>query len=170
MRSGELSPAQKVCEFRDQIADARASLLAGSRMTVLQLGVNVPGFPKDRAAASRAFAAGLKAVQGMALPVRPARQFVGDSGLAALFVCDAPPVDVKRAAVGLEEASLVGRTWDIDVYGPDGRTVARADLRIGPRECFVCNGVAKRCAATRAHDLATVAARFDALAMSEPAS
>ena len=41
---------------------------------------------------------------------------------------DADALDVKRLLVPLEDASKLGRLYDIDIIGRDGKKIARSDI------------------------------------------
>nr|WP_321526162.1 citrate lyase holo-[acyl-carrier protein] synthase [uncultured Cohaesibacter sp.] len=78
------------------------------------------------------------------------------SGPEALFAVDVGGQDLKRAMVALEETHPLGRLWDLDVHGSDGRSISRRDLGLAPRRCLVCEQPAHACARSRRHGLEEV--------------
>lgn len=101
------------------------------------------------------------------------------------------PLDIKKAAVSVEEGSDLGRLFDIDVLilgandpvsgksaapGPhDGsdsshsfdditgfpHSISRSQLGIKPRQCLLCGENAKACARSRAHTMDQLLAKVN---------
>lgn len=70
----------------------------------------------------------------------------------------APAEEVKTLLCRLEDALPIGRLWDLDVLGEDGRPLSRQALGLPPRACLVCDAPAKICARERRHDLSALQA------------
>ena len=47
-------------------------------------------------------------------------------------------LDVKRLLVPLEDASKLGRLYDIDIIGRDGKKISRSDIGKPGRTCLLC--------------------------------
>lgn len=101
------------------------------------------------------------------------------------------PLDIKKAAVSVEEGSDLGRLFDIDVLVPgendavsgeiaapgphDGsdsshsfdditgfpRSISRSQLGMKPRRCLLCEEDAKACARSRAHTIEQLLEKID---------
>ena len=65
-------------------------------------------------------------------------------------------LDIKKAAVSVEEGSDLGRLFDMDVLIPGEnfpRSISRSQLGAAPRRCLLCDEDAKACARSRAHTM-----------------
>jgi holo-ACP synthase len=134
--------------------------LAHCRQPTLTLSVVMPGPVKLCPLTSLLFDEALKAVtQAFAARGTPFEMLWSGSpatGPEALFAVDAGVEDLKRAMVTLEETHPLGRLWDLDVHGADGRSISRRDLGLAPRRCLVCDEPAHACARSRRHELEEV--------------
>ena len=75
------------------------------------------------------------------------------TGDFAFFLLKSPAVPVKNFLVSIEESHPLGRLFNLDVCGPDGRSIKRHDLGLLPRTCLVCGEDAHVCAAKRSHSM-----------------
>lgn len=65
-------------------------------------------------------------------------------------------LDIKKAAVSVEEGSALGRLFDMDVLIPGENfpsIISRSQLGAAPRRCLLCEEDAKACARSRAHTM-----------------
>ncbi len=65
-------------------------------------------------------------------------------------------LDIKKAAVSVEEGSALGRLFDMDVLIPGetfAQSISRSQLGAAPRRCLLCEEDAKACARSRAHTM-----------------
>ncbi|WP_321449498.1 citrate lyase holo-[acyl-carrier protein] synthase [uncultured Cohaesibacter sp.] len=79
-----------------------------------------------------------------------------DTGPEALFAVGCEAEKLKMAMVELEESHPLGRLWDLDVHGADGRAVSRRDIGMAPRQCLLCDQPAHACARSRAHEMGDI--------------
>lgn len=70
-----------------------------------------------------------------------------------LVVSESNPGAVKAQMAALEETHPLGRLFDLDVYGFEGRPISRQDLGIAPRRCLLCGGDVQECRRTGRHTL-----------------
>lgn len=69
---------------------------------------------------------------------------------------EALALDIKKAAVSVEEGSALGRLFDMDVLIPGENfpcSISRSRLGAAPRRCLLCEEDAKACARSRAHTM-----------------
>ena len=69
---------------------------------------------------------------------------------------ETPALDIKKAAVSVEEGSDLGRLFDMDVLIPGENfphSISRSQLGAAPRRCLLCDEDAKACARSRAHTM-----------------
>lgn len=140
---------------------------------VVSLTIVSPGPDKDDETARHACAVAVDALDE-ALRARgwraPARHAVtANTGPEHLVAVDAPPAELKRALVALEDDTPLGRLWDLDVLtgpGPDGLPIVlgRRAIGHGPRRCLVCAEAAAACGRSARHPLPLVRAAREALA------
>ena len=80
------------------------------------------------------------------------------------FLCvDADALAVKRLLVPLEDASDLGRLYDIDIIGRDGKKISRSDIGQPGRTCLLCGRPARECSRSRAHSVAELTERINAI-------
>lgn len=145
---------QEVLDARDRRAEAQRQLLALHRLPVLSFTMNIPGPVKDSPLIRRGFDEGLRRLDaaleaaGIACFSRSVTRSV--TGCELLCAADAPGETVKELCTRIEDESPMGRLFDMDVIGPDGRKLARAE----ERRCLVCGAAGRGCASRRAHSLA----------------
>jgi holo-ACP synthase len=122
--------------------------------SLLQISLNIPGFPKrlpnDEAALSKALDMVKLFFDSPPLVQISLSSQAGVSTLLALGRGE-DPVGVKMAAVGIEEGCEWGRALDLDVMTEDG-AVSRSRLGLTPRRCLICGGDAKVCARQGRHE------------------
>ncbi len=150
-----------------QARDARQEdllrlLRRGGAASVLCLGVNVPGPRKLRPGVSRLVRGALEAL-ARTIPLEPRVSRTDPLGPFLLAESSAPPEQLKRAALALEEGLPAGRLLDLDVYRPDGTQADRAALGLPPRPCLVCPQPAMDCMRLGRHGEADLLHRVDAL-------
>lgn len=71
---------------------------------------------------------------------------------------------VKRLTVEIEEASPLGRLFDMDVLAVKDEAlvgISRKDIGYGRRTCLLCGGDAKVCARSQKHDMGQLLAEID---------
>jgi triphosphoribosyl-dephospho-CoA synthase len=143
--------------------DERAALLAeltrrGSARggpAVVWITVSVPGPDKQPPGIDAVFGAAAAALERFpaAEVALQGRDVLGP--YAALFASGSP-VELKRAAIALEEAAPARRLIDIDVYDHEGRQVDRARLGLSQRTCLICGEPARECIAAGRHDVGSL--------------
>lgn len=85
------------------------------------------------------------------------------TGCEAFYVLDADPLFIKKFTADIEDATPLGRLFDMDVLCPDGRKVDREELHLPGRKCLICGGPAKVCSSRRVHTVAELQAKTTAI-------
>jgi holo-ACP synthase CitX len=121
---------------------------------VVQISLNIPGWPKRLNGDRLALEAGEAALL-CALGFRPAARILlySAAGFALMMVFpdgERSARNAKKISVGIEEASEWGRVLDIDVITA-GAHISRADIGLDPRKCLLCGSEAKVCARMGTH-------------------
>lgn len=143
---------EQILQRREERRQEQAALLALSPC-VVSFTLNIPGNRKAFPLADACFEEGLTQILSSLSPVQPESRIdhAGVTGREALLAIHADAAEVKRKMVRLEEEHPLGRVWDIDVLGKDGRSLSRRSLGRPARPCLICGGDAKACARSRAH-------------------
>lgn len=131
---------------------------------VVQISLNIPGYPKrlsgDSAALCKGEALFLTSVE-KAASVRASLS--NAAGLARFAVWrDVSSRAIKERAVAVEEGSPWCRLLDIDVISRDGN-VGRSSLGLRPRLCLLCEEEAKVCSRLGAHSVEALRSEAESL-------
>ncbi len=144
---------QEVLDARDRRARAQSLLLERCGLPLLSFTMNIPGPVKNDPLIRRGFDEGLRLLEdalrqaGCGCLARQVTHAV--TGNEFLCAVDAPADRVKAICTRIEDDSPLGRLFDMDVIGPDGRKLARAE----ERRCLVCGAAGRGCASRRLHSL-----------------
>ena len=147
-----------VLEGREGRARAQARLLAEG-LTVVQVSLNVPGFPKrldgDLFCIEQAGLRIQEKVRSAGGQVILEIGLLNGAGYALLIGIRlaGSAVGLKKACIALEEGLPWGRALDLDVRTPGG-SIDRAALGGAPRRCLLCGDEAKSCGREGRHDRA----------------
>lgn len=156
---GPPSTLEELLLAREERAKRQREWFHGSGTACLiSFTMNLPGEVKRFTLARRGFAEGLSAIKQAADGLAYLREGEMETaaGNEALILLDAPPLEVKRRTVLLEDAHPLGRLFDIDVLDSSGKVLSRADIGEKPRQCLLCGNTAHVCARSRAHALEAV--------------
>ncbi len=143
----------EMLEAREQRVWRQRELLAQYGRAMVSFTMNIAGPVKDSALIRRGFRMGardleqLLAVEKISCLHR--EESLARTGCEAIWVLDAPAEQVKGLTEQLEEASPLGRLYDMDVLDVGGEKLQRAK----PRRCLLCGEVAQVCARSRAHSV-----------------
>ena len=155
----------EILTAREERVAIQNALLAEYKAPVISFTMNIAGPVKVTALSHRAFLRGMEQLRLGFLQNRMAvkQEFTrslptGDEGY---FAIDAPAERIKALCVEIEEANGIGRFFDMDVIGTDGRKLERGR----ERDCIVCHKPGRDCASRRLHTVselqAATAAQLD---------
>ena len=129
--------------------------------------MNIAGPVKDSPLIRRGFARGRQLLERQFLRcgIKPLKIDLSKAvtGPEAFYVLDAEPLTIKKLTTLVEDASPLGRLFDMDVLRPDGKKVDREELHLEGRKCLICGGPAKVCSSRRVHTVAELQARTTAI-------
>lgn len=156
--SGQPQSLEAILEGRQWREDAQRSLMDEfPESTVVAIKLNTPGAIKTNAALRAIFRAGLAEFADRAqdegfCDERWHVYISRATGPEAFVVYKDDWRWVKAVAVRFEDASAMGRLFDIDVmrHGQVGQ-LSRTDLGMPQRRCLVCSRPAKECARSQTH-------------------
>jgi len=145
----------EILEAREQRVACQKELLKQYQRPLICFTMNIPGPEKDNFLVAHGFALGNRMLR-QALAEEKLLHFaqrVTAAGRESYYVVDAPAEELKRIAVGLEDAAPVGRVFDMDVITAEGKKAERSDLGLPQRECLLCHKPAAVCGRSRSHSL-----------------
>lgn len=116
---------------------------------LVELALNVPGWPKVGAPFDRVFQAGVRETSA-ALGVEPTEVRADAAGYYALFLSELPLSNLKRRTCRIEEQAPWARLLDIDCHGAVGK-LSREAVGAAPRRCFLCTAPHESCIRSRRH-------------------
>ncbi len=147
----EVTLAQ-VLQAREDRVRIQQQLLRTYCCPVICFTMNIAGPVKNSPLIQRGFREGLGALatQIPADAIRQYREDISATGCQAMYAVDMDANELKQICVAIEEATPLGRLFDMDVLGADGIKLERSDLR----GCMVCGAAGRACAAGRTHTVA----------------
>lgn len=152
---------------RDARQARQQEWLAKYGISLISFTVVAPGPVKDSQLTRRIFNHGLRALrhelEAQGWEIKKQRCAGLATGAEGLLAVNAPADSLKQAAIALEQSHPLGRLWDIDVLMPQGKILSRGDFALPARRCLLCEETAAVCARERAHPLAELLNRMEAL-------
>ena len=141
---------QELLESRDRRARRQGELLSQfPGRALLCLTVQLPGPEKRNALSLKIARAGVEAVGKRFNPVFRETNDL-ETGFEGFFIVDGQPLEVKKAAVEIEDTHPLGRLMDLDVIGPEG-PLGRASIGLQERRCLICEKPARYCMRAGSH-------------------
>ncbi len=143
---------QQVLQAREDRAARQKQFLLKYNCPLIVFTMNIAGPVKTSPLIERGFYEGLQMLE-KALPTEAIRQshiHKASTGWEGYFSVDLPANVLKALCTEIEEATPLGRLWDMDVLDISGRKLERCSLR----GCFVCGKPGRACAAGRLHSVA----------------
>lgn len=136
---------------RERRANRQSELIRSFGLPIVSFTLNIAGPIKNSMLIEFGFKIGfdviLNQLQGAVVMVET---IIRKTGCEALIVVNREAEAIKTQMVEIEEHSLIGRWYDIDVIDADGLKLSRSK----PRKCIICGENASVCARSRAHSVA----------------
>ena len=162
MQEQEITLSEILIAREERVA-IQTALLGKHQAPVISFTMNMAGPVKVTALSHRAFLWGMEQLRlGFVqnkFPVLAEQTRFLPTGDEAYFAVDAPAETVKALCVEIEESNGMGRLYDMDVIGTDGRKLERSV----ERPCIVCGEPGRGCASRRVHTAAEVRKAADRL-------
>ena len=145
----------EILEAREQRAQHQQELLARFGTPLICFTMNIPGPVKRTPLICRGFRAGCeslqKALEEHRIPILHQEAAEAHTGCTAYLCADASPEQVKTVTTAIEDATPLGRLFDMDVLTPDGKKLDREVVNGKSRDCIVCGAPGRGCASRRLH-------------------
>ena len=140
---------------RERRAQKQQELLKKYHASLICFTMNIAGPVKNNPLIRQGFSLGNRYLKQKlsAQKIKCIHQEIIDkvTGNEAYYVTDTDPKVLKKLTVEIEDASPIGRLFDLDVLSSEGLKTERTDLGLAPRICLICNRPAKECARSRTH-------------------
>lgn len=160
---GERVELPQMLDARDQRVRMQREQIEKYGTPLVCFTLNIAGPVKVFPLAVRTYEEGLRLLRCQCkadgLPVVGVAEKRGPTGYACFLSVNAPAGKVKRVLCKLEQASLLGRLFDIDVLDVDGRKVSRSDIGWPARTCLLCEKPAYLCSRSREHSVEEILKR-----------
>ena len=157
----------EMLDARERRVHHQQELLAQYQKPLVCFTMNIAGPVKDSPLIRRGFVRGQQLLRQQFLRAKltPLHTDAACSptGCEAFYVLDADPLAIKKFTTDIEDATPLGRLFDMDVLRPNGIKVDREELHLEGRRCLICGGPAKACSSRRIHTVAELQAKTTAI-------
>lgn len=144
---------EEMLAARERRADRQQQMIRRTGWPVICFMLNIPGPVKTSDMLRRAFEIGVQRIREQLraadIPFREDQVCMEKTGYEYYVAADCAAGKLKWLMVRIEEADQLGRLFDIDVLGMNGKKLNR----VTPRACLICGNEAHACARSRAHSL-----------------
>lgn len=160
----------EILDARDRRAAAQSEWAVRHRLPLASVTLVSPGpvkdSPRKRALMDKVVSVLMRLLQDAGLVLVESMRVDARTGPEFFLVVRGRAIDLKRAAVALEEGEPWGRLADVDVFEcakGEAVPIRREDLGFSSRSCLVCGENAFECMRVRRHDPAALEMRVDEL-------
>ncbi len=148
----------EMLDARERRVQKQQELLKKYGKTLICFTMNIPGPVKVTPEIQAAFKIGNSLLHSL-FTVLYEEDTSSFAGCEKFYIVDDAPSAAKRMCLEAEEASPVGRLFDMDVLTPEGKKLSRET----PRKCLICDKAAAICGRSRAHSVEELQAATHAL-------
>lgn len=168
---GENVELSDMLTARERRVWMQEKLISSFHKPLVSFTLNIPGPVKVLPLVPDAFVSGIIRIEAelkkKGLSVAGRDLILNKTGLEAFWAVEAGTDELKAAMVFVEDASDLGRLFDIDVIGTDGKKASREDLDLPARTCLLCGRPAHACARSRTHTVEELTARIESILRKE---
>lgn len=149
---------EELLSAREKRATKQRNLLENEKYPLLSVTMNIPGPVKNTDALSLIFEYFLKLLERELLPFVVSKEVYSQkrTGSEYYALVDLDAKMLKKQMVQLEETTLLGRLFDLDVIVLKTNlpvSISRKEIDHTARSCFVCQEEAKVCGRSKKHSL-----------------
>lgn len=148
---------QDILLARENRVANQKQLLKKYNCPLVSFTMNIAGPVKTAPLIERGFRAGLRDLESLGAAILAKEIIYKDTGCEGYFAVDMDARELKAFCLRIEEATPLGRLFDMDVLDVDGRKLDRP----GQRGCIVCGAPGRGCAAGRVHSVTELQAATD---------
>ena len=147
----------EILAAREERVARQQSLLDAYKLPLICFTMNIAGPVKTGSDVQKGFALGKTQISAQlkaeGLAVKHFEEHVSPAGYEAFYCVAGDAIRIKALTVGIEDASHLGRLFDMDVLTPDGGKLDRSALGHPRRKCLLCAQDAAVCSRSRAHSV-----------------
>lgn len=145
----------QMLDARENRVRKQTELLSRFRKPLICFTMNIAGPEKNNPLITEGFRMGqaLAEAQLAGLPVLHREEVLADTGCEGYYVVDADTAPLKALMAEIEDASPVGRLFDLDVLDLQGKKVCREALGLPGRKCLICGNPVYLCSSRRSHSV-----------------
>ncbi|MBR0311701.1 MAG: citrate lyase holo-[Oscillospiraceae bacterium] len=140
---------EQVLGARDARTQRQSALLERYHMPVISFSMNIPGPVKDTPLIRRAYYTGRDALLGTlkdeCVKVLRKEETLAATGCEIQIAVKEDALTVKKLCVQIEDATTLGRLFDMDVLTSEGEKLDREAVGGSERGCFVCGAAGRGC-------------------------
>ncbi len=148
---------EQVLAARDARTQRQSALLERYHMPVISFSMNIPGPVKDTPLIRRAYYTGRDALLGVlkneCVKVLRKEETIASTGCEIQIAVKEDALTVKKLCVQIEDATTLGRLFDMDVLTSEGEKLDREAVGGSERGCIVCGAAGRGCASRRVHSV-----------------
>ena len=150
----------QVLQAREDRVLKQRSLITTYHCPLISFTMNIAGPVKSSPLILRAFHEGLRMLDEQ-LPVEHILYHDTDisvTGCQAMYAVDMDALQLKKLCTDIEDATPLGRLFDMDVLDRNGNKLDRETVGGRSRDCIVCGAPGRGCAAGRLHTVSQLQA------------
>ncbi|MBR3561723.1 MAG: citrate lyase holo-[Oscillospiraceae bacterium] len=148
---------EQVLAAQDARTQRQNALLERYHMPVISFSMNLPGPVKDSPLIRRAYFTGrdtlLKSLRDECIKVLRKEETLAATGFEIQIAVKEEALTVKKLCVQIEDATTLGRLFNMDVLAADASKLDREEVGGSERGCIVCGAAGRGCASRRAHSV-----------------
>lgn len=148
---------QDILLAREQRVAKQKEFLAKYNCPLVSFTMNIAGPVKTSPLIERGFREGLRSLDSLGAAILAKEIIYKDTGCESYFAINVDAYVLKSICTEFEEATPLGRLFDMDVLDANGNKLDRP----GQRGCIVCGAPGRGCAAGRVHSVAELQAATD---------
>ncbi|MDD7389931.1 MAG: [citrate (pro-3S)-lyase] ligase [Lachnospiraceae bacterium] len=145
----------QMAKAREERAARQRKLIEKWKVPVICFMLNIPGAVKTSEDYLWAFREGrkkiLNKIQRHGIRALETESIYPVTGYEFYVAADGTADRLKRLMTDMEDSSRLGRLFDVDVIGTDGRKISRSDYGMPARKCILCDQEAHICSRSRNH-------------------
>ena len=144
---------EEVLMCRERRVDIQNEMIKKYNMPLISFTMNIPGPIKTNKQIKRAFDIGktliLEKLKENNIVVLEIKELDESTGNELFISVDSTADKVKNITVNIEESSLLGRLFDVDVIDVNFEKLSRKSFR----KCLICEEQAQECGRSRKHSI-----------------
>lgn len=144
-------------DAREDRVAMQQQILSEFNMSLISFTLNIPGSIKTFPLAEKTFKEGkiliTNHLERNNINIVYSKNNSKKTGYEAFFSVDGDPYTIKKLMVDIENSSLLGRIFDIDVLKLTGEKISRQDIGSRERTCLLCEDFAHVCSRSKKHPI-----------------